>query len=270
MRVLLLIHDDPGQAARIEAAIAIARATRGQLHCIDVASWPDPPNASFDPYARAALAQEEDAREVVDKNKLTARLDREEISWSWADATGEPAACLCEFGSAADLIVVSRELDSPCTEHMAAVATELIIKSGRPILAVPEHCVALKLHGRALIAWNGSAQAMAALRAALPLLGLAREVVLYELKEAGADSTAARARNFLARRGIAARVRVEKRGDAPTDEAIMRAVRTERAQYIVMGGFGHRPWSEAIFGGVTRSILAWSKVPVLLAHAPRT
>ena len=50
----------------------------------------------------------------------------------------------------------------------------------------------------------------------------------------------------------------------------MRAVRIEQAQYLVMGGFGHRPWREAILGGVTRSILGWARAPVLLVHAPGT
>ena len=267
MLVLLLIHDDPGQDARIEAALAVVRATKGELHCVDVAVRPVPPSASFDPYAHAILMQEEDAREAANKKRLTARLDREDIAWRWTDALGEPAECLREFGSDADLIIVSRKLDSFCTEDMAAVATRLIVKSGKPVLAVPEHCSGFEPRGRVLIAWNGSPQADAALRAALPLLWLAREVVLYELQEEGAESHAARARDFLARRGIAVRLKVEPRGDALTDEAIMHAVRTEQAQYLVMGGFGHRPWREAIFGGVTRSILSWSRVPVLLAHA---
>lgn len=269
MRVLLLIHDDPGQHARIEAALAVVRATQGELHCVDVAAYPTPPSLSFDPYADAALMRREAVCEAANKGKLTARLDREEIRWRWTDALGDPAECVREFGSDADLIVVSRQLDSPCREDMAAVATELIVKSGKPLLAVPEHCAALDLRGSALVAWNGSIQADAALRAALPLLRLAREVVLYQLEEEGTDCHAARARNALARRGIAARLRVEPRADAPADEAIMRAVRIEQAQYLVMGAFGHRPWSEAMFGGVTRSILAWSRVPVLLVHASR-
>lgn len=268
MQVLLLIHDDPGQDARIEAALSVVRATRGELHCVDVAARPVHPSASFDPYAQAILMQEEDAREAANKKRLTVRLDREDVPWCWTDALGEPADCLREFGSDADLIVVSRQLDSYCAEDMAAVATKLIVKAGRPVLAVPEHCTGFEPHGRTLIAWNGSDQADAALRAALPLLRLAREVVLYELKEDGSDSHATRARNFLARRGVAVRLRLEARGDAPTDEAIMHAVRTEQAEYLVMGGFGHRPWREAIFGGVTRSILSWSQVPVLLVHAP--
>ena len=268
MRVLLLIHDDAGQDSRVETALAIVRATRGELHCVDVAVRPVAPNLSFDPYAHAILMQQEDAREAANKKKLTARLDRENIPWCWTDALGEPADCLRDFGPEADVIVVSRQLDSDCAEDMVAIATRLIVKSGKPVLAVPEHIAGFEPHGRALIAWNGSVQSEAALRAALPLLQLAREAVLYQVQEEGDEADPAHASAFLARRGVDVRLKRERRGDAPIDEAIMHAVRTEKAQYLVMGGFGHRPWREKIFGGVTRSILWWSRVPVLLVHAP--
>ena len=38
------------------------------------------------------------------------------------------------------------------------------------------------------------------------------------------------------------------------------------ASYIVMGAYGHSPTVEAIFGGVTRSMLTNTKLPLLLAH----
>jgi nucleotide-binding universal stress UspA family protein len=38
------------------------------------------------------------------------------------------------------------------------------------------------------------------------------------------------------------------------------------AMYIVMGAFGHGRVAEAIFGGVTRSMLLKSDLPLLLAN----
>ena len=35
---------------------------------------------------------------------------------------------------------------------------------------------------------------------------------------------------------------------------------------LVMGGYGHTRWSEAVLGGVTSSILDTMDIPVLLAH----
>ena len=33
-----------------------------------------------------------------------------------------------------------------------------------------------------------------------------------------------------------------------------------------MGGYGHKPWREALFGGVTRDIIGTSLLPLLLMH----
>jgi nucleotide-binding universal stress UspA family protein len=33
-----------------------------------------------------------------------------------------------------------------------------------------------------------------------------------------------------------------------------------------MGGYGHAPWREMIFGGATAQIVGTSRLPVLLSH----
>jgi nucleotide-binding universal stress UspA family protein len=38
------------------------------------------------------------------------------------------------------------------------------------------------------------------------------------------------------------------------------------AAYVVMGGYSHSRVSEYVFGGLTRSVLAGSNVPVFIAH----
>lgn len=35
---------------------------------------------------------------------------------------------------------------------------------------------------------------------------------------------------------------------------------------LVMGGYSHSRMTEVVFGGVTRRILRWAGVPVLMAH----
>ena len=38
--ILLLVHDDPGQEARVQAALDLTRALDGHLTCLDVAAMP--------------------------------------------------------------------------------------------------------------------------------------------------------------------------------------------------------------------------------------
>lgn len=266
MRVLVLIHDDPGQEARIAAALAVVRATGGELHCVDVTVRPVMPDVSFDPYAQAALMQEEDAREAANKQALTARFERSDVTYRWWDAVGSPAACLRGFAEGADLIVVSRQLDSYCAEDMRAVATDVVTHAGKPVLAVPQSGRPLDLSGRVLLAWNGSLQSNRALAAALPLLRFAREAVLCQVGPIRTRLSAGRIESFLRHKGVNVRLRKEAAGTRPTADSLLAAAAAERADYVVMGGFGRWPIVEALFGGVSRTVLTRSPVPVLLVH----
>ncbi len=46
----------------------------------------------------------------------------------------------------------------------------------------------------------------------------------------------------------------------------MAEIRYRNSDYLVMGGFGHRRFVKALFGGVTRTLLGKSPVPLFLAH----
>ena len=47
---------------------------------------------------------------------------------------------------------------------------------------------------------------------------------------------------------------------------IRRHAEDTSADLIVMGGYGHSRFREAILGGATRNMLEEAEVPVLLAH----
>jgi nucleotide-binding universal stress UspA family protein len=49
-------------------------------------------------------------------------------------------------------------------------------------------------------------------------------------------------------------------------EQVLAEARDEGADLLVMGGYGHRPWRELLFGGATRQIVGHSLLPVLIAH----
>jgi nucleotide-binding universal stress UspA family protein len=265
-RVLLLVHDDPGQEARLIAALAVVRATGAELYCVDVTVSPVMLSACYDPRGEALLEEEERAREKANKAVVQARLAEEGISWCWCDASGRIATCLRELAARADLIVISRSLDGFCDQDMRAVATELIAKSERPILAVPEKLRSLDLRGHALIAWNGSVQSSRATRVALPLLGMARETILFDAGPGRPRISVGRVKAFLERQGIHARTLKPQVAGASVQATLLQAISAEPIDYVVMGGFGRRPIIEALFGGVTRAMLTQSPVPLLLAH----
>lgn len=264
--VLLLVHDDAGQESRFQAALDVTRALGGHLTCLDVAILP--PVMAMDvieSQGSSILLADERQREENNRTRLEQRLAHEDVSWDWIDVVGYLEPALKEAADLADLIVVSRRLDSFPLPDMQKVAGDLVVKSGKPVLAVPDDANMFDAAGTALVAWDGSHAAAAALRAAVPLLRLAEKVVLLELVKPDDDPWVDDAATYLSRHGIHAVVRHD-RLTGSAGAALLAEAESGRYGYLVMGGFGHLRFVEGVFGGVTRTMLSKSPIPVLMAH----
>lgn len=264
--ILLLAHDDAGQEARFQVALDVTRALAGHLTCLDVAVMPVLPEACYDGYTPTALLEDEIANESLNRTRLEARLAHEDVAWDWRDAIGSIAGCVEDAAALADLIVVSRRLDDFAVPDMRSAASEILLKSGKPILAVPDSAKRLDLAGRALIAWDGSVASGAALRAAVPLLKQATKVTIYQIDDGSFDCPVTDPADYLASYGIPAIIEWDLAIGQTAGEMLLKAVTTFQADYVVMGGFGHWRWIESLFGGVTRKMLTASPVPVFLAR----
>lgn len=264
--VLLLAHDDAGQEARLQAALDLTRALQGHLTCVDVSMLPVPPGDYFTGDTMGVLLDIEQKRETANRSRLEARIAHEDVAWDWIDVTGDPVPCIEDAAQLADIIVVSRRLDSSLMPDTLEIASDLIVKSGKPVLAVPEQSARLDVVGRVLIAWDGSREASAALQTAVPLLRLAGDARILEIDDGSLQAPAEEAAAYLSRHGIEPEIERRVAGQTPVDEILLAAVMLEAPAYVVMGGFGHSRAREFIFGGVTRSMLSHSPVPVLLSH----
>jgi nucleotide-binding universal stress UspA family protein len=265
--ILLLVHDDSGQEARYQAALDLTRAVRGHLSCLDVTYAPAVMASGYydDALAVAELVTQESEQEAANKAKLVARLGHEDVSWDWIDATGEPASALRNAADWADIIVVNRMLETPAVIDMRRTAGELIVRSGKPVFAIPPALERLDLSS-VLIAWDGSRAAGAAVRAAIPLLLKADRVVLVEALDGSIDSPAEEAASYLSRHDVHATIKRVQSAPQGAGETLLGEARDGGFGYIVMGGFSHSRFVEALFGGVTRTMLKACPIPVLLAH----
>jgi nucleotide-binding universal stress UspA family protein len=263
--ILLLVHQDDGQEARLQAALDVTRAVGGHLICLDVFV---PPIVYGDLYGSggAAIILEEDSQQIAAQHReaMTERLAHEDVSWTWHEVRGGLAQELTEASELADLIVVSSHFEGVDQRDSRRVAADVIMKSGRPVLAVPNISKGLTVTGPVMIAWDGSRPAGNALKAAVPLLKLASTVTVFEVGEPDEGYPAADAAAYLSRHEIHARILAE-------DDTDIAGAITERAQranvsYIVMGAFGHSRVVESLLGGVTRTMLAECDIPLLLCH----
>jgi nucleotide-binding universal stress UspA family protein len=53
---------------------------------------------------------------------------------------------------------------------------------------------------------------------------------------------------------------------AGAGQQLLSAAHEENADLLVMGGYGHMPWREFLFGGATREVVGTSMLPLLLSH----
>lgn len=262
--VLLLIHDDTGQEARLQAALDVTRALRGHLTCLDVTTVAPFIGDSSGVSGGAILLELERASEAANKARLTPRIAAEDVPWDWIDTTDYLEPALEAASAMADLIVVNRALDALPLPDMRAVASSLVLNSGKPILAVPDEARGFSAAGEALIAWDGSREAADPLAAAVPLLLLAGSVTILEVEDGTIARPAEEAAAYLSRHDIHANVLRMRTG--PAADTLAYAAAGGRYDYLVMGAFGHSRLAEALFGGVTRRLLSDSPIPILLAH----
>lgn len=268
--ILLHIRDDIGLEGRLQAAFDLARATGAHIRCLQVAQMPE--LVAADLYGNGYLMPEAidtlRKQELALQHRVEERLRREGIAWDWRHHNGDSVQCLLSASRLADAIVATlpppgrRSADSPLP-----IIAEIAVNSRAPVIAVPVGSKGLRCNGRAMVAWDGSHEAAAALTAARTLLEQASEVHIVTVEEkAKRDFPPTDASEYLSRYGISSEIHEWPRKDRSVEEALASAATELAVDWIVMGAFGHSRLRETIFGGVTRYLLAEARVPLLLAH----
>jgi nucleotide-binding universal stress UspA family protein len=280
----LLVHLDNGKQAKARVAVAAALANRFEAHLIGVAptGWPVPlveetpllgVGAGLVAYQQAAASElRQQAQACVRAFEAqAASLGVNAIEGRVETAYAEDA--MATAARYADLTVVTQP--DPDAPHVAApphMAQEVLLRAGRPLLVLPHagDC-SVPADARVLVAWNGSREAARALHDALPLLRTAAgvEVAVFEAPQdvdlrhgelPGADIGL-----WLARHGLKVRVS-HVPVKVAAGEALLSYAADMGAQLIVAGGYGHSRLRQAVLGGVTRTLMSSSPVPVLLSH----
>lgn len=266
--ILVPITDDEGFDCRANAALKVAKLFDGHLTFLH--GTPISEYIAADPFGGAYYVQE---HEEAVRDGIAARQARAEAfmqnanaPWRFVDASGAQEEVLVEHSRLADLIVVS---DPPATSRddadAASTTTYLVMTAQCPLMMLPENGRQFEPGSKALIAWNGSAPAGKALRAAVPLLKHASETRIVTFGPDPQPFTAEAAAVYLARHDISPEVVLHERtGDIA--EAMHDYLIAEDAGLLVMGAYSHSRVREFVFGGVSRHFIRRSPVPLLMAH----
>lgn len=264
--ILLHISDDDGLDTRIGAAVTLARAFGGHVTCLHVTPYNELMVA--DPLYVTALpadfTAEMERLRLGLKKRVETILEAQNIGWDWQHRDEPTADAIIRHSVLSDVIVLSLAgtgAASYATSLIGSVATN----ARAPILAVPRSGPTFDLKGVVAIAWDGSNEASMALRSSLPLLERAASVHLIEISEKTLPAEVKDGAAYLSRHGIDATTSHRLAG-GDVGHAIIEAAGKMDAALIVMGAYGHSRLNEYLFGGTTRTMLASSPVPLLLAH----
>jgi nucleotide-binding universal stress UspA family protein len=270
--ILVHVDESPAAEARLRAAVEVAAATKAHVSALLLIT---------EPFMRALVGRhlpEEFVREHLATlereadERLTALTAIADAKGVKLEARRETAtmdhlpAILARQGRRADLIVVGPGTDT----DESALAEAAFMDTGRPALVVPAAWSGTLPPKRALVAWDGSREAARAAGDAVPLLEAAEDVIVLtvDAHRGGArfsDRPGFGLTTYLTRHGAKGRVKQVAASGGIAD-TILGQVAEEKADLLVMGGYGHSRVRELMFGGVTRSILESTACPILVSH----
>lgn len=269
--VLLHMHDDVGQRARAIAALELARALPAHLLCLQTIELPTTLEPVLMPPSIAHAAAElkmagRRAAAELQRQALEADLTGAGLSIEWHQRDGDAKDALSRYAALSDLVVVSLPGHPLPGPSPLALAAEVALDLDVPIVAVPPALASFDAAAPAIVAWDGSQAAGAALRGAIPLLR--RSALTTVVTVNAADSfgpTAEEAFAYLQRAGVKAAVRrLDDKENVAA--ALLEAVSEVSASCLVMGMYGRGRTKEFFLGGVTASLIPTAPIPLLLAH----
>lgn len=218
-----------------------------------------------------------DEAQAVIKNRIVeaeaqfrAAMQDRAATVEWRCAGDFPTRFAVQQARAADIIVVGANRGGAVANpFMQANSGDLLMQAGRPLLIVPDADDWLDLRN-VLIAWKDTPECRRAVVDALPILREAKNVIVAEIVEDGADRSAALSGledlvAWLLRHGVVASHRVP--GECGNAAAQLDSIALEfGAGLVVAGAYGHSRLREWIFGGVTKRLLTPSSRCSLLSR----
>ena len=273
--ILVQVDASRGAKARIAAAVRIAADQKATLTGAFLKSdlMPGvmtseglvPPVIAADTFlqesrSKIGLASAE-ARRAFDAATLGAS-----ISARWSLVSADDDSDLVAYARRHDLTVLPRHM-KPAFGDKTISAEQIGMKSGGPVLVLPESGYPASFGRKILVAWKDSRESARVLRDAWPFLSRAEEIHFVTAAQDGHRDLDELLQRHLESHGCcAASLRVDRDTGIPTGEIIRRHVDMIGADMVVLGLFGRPRLAELILGGVSRNLLDHLTMPLLVSH----
>ncbi len=201
------------------------------------------------------------------------RLDKTEVSWGVEALVAQNAmvaGLVSRRARFADLVMLPKPYGPNRTGDAPVVVESAMFQGQAPVMVLPGKDAPNSAPKRVVVAWNESAEALTAIRRAMPLLlaaDLVNILIIDPYKhEADAADPGVELSKMLTRHGVKVEVSIVACTMPRVSDMIERHVVDQNADLLVMGAYGHSRFREAILGGATRNLLEQASVPVLMAH----
>lgn len=274
-KTVLVVSDTATEMEElIDAALPFAAAHGAHLSalCIGV----DRTQMGY--YALGDMLSETSLQEARDEARRAEaaarqRLSRAEVAWdvrAIVTQSGIVSAAVGRSARVSDIVIAGRPYGSGKPSDAPALVEGAMFDGGAPVIVVPPGRAVPPKPARVVCAWNDSAEALDAVRAALPVLSAADHVELLMVNpgrhpagqaDPGADISA-----WLSRHGAPVTVSIVPQTETRVSQTIARHAVDAGADMLVMGAYSHSRFREAILGGATRAMLETAPVPVLMAR----
>src|SRR5882757_5435775 len=280
--ILIHLDEGPRSSTRLKIAVDLARRQKAHLTGIFVvdipgsdlffgAGMPFSAGGGMDQMV-SSLRTEATSRAEAAGQEFREALRRDGLEGEWRTVEGDTISLLALHARYADLTVLGQPNEDEAYKGPSAdaVLVNVLLSSGRPILAVPYAGKFERVGERVLVAWNASREATRAVNDALPLLRDATAVTVLAVNprhgiDGHGDVPAADIALHLARHGVKAEAAHTVAHDISEGDALLSYAADLGADLIVSGGYGHSRAREMVFGGVTRTLLQEMTVPMLLS-----
>lgn len=168
-----------------------------------------------------------------------------------------------------DLIVAAhpRPVDLPSNWS----AERLLLEMGIPVVLVPNGWNGETIGDAVLIAWNRSREARRAVNDAMPFIDTASKVTILTVDSDRnpayyGDEPGANLFDHLGRHGAKAEMAKADSHGQPVAQVILSEAAARGADLLILGAYSHPRSREMVFGGVTRSLLANTQLPMLISR----
>lgn len=218
--------------------------------------------------------QEQQAKEVKEVFEKLTNAEEFVSEWKQIETTNsESGDRIAEQACSADLVIMAQaDPEHGAHSGQAIVQRQVIERSGRPTLIIPQYGNFEHIGKRVLIGWSGTNQCTRAVHDALPFCQQSSETRIFWVSgdDKYANARIERSGHEIAvaldRHGVKASVAHHPRTDIPIGDELLNEAADAGADLIIAGAYGHSRLYDFVIGATTSHLLKFMTVPVLLAN----